>query len=133
MSVIHWIKRRTKSRYAVDKAVGDFERSAWEQNAPRDYDQHKYLAELLSSDNDPADSLDEIAKLLGQWKKTPSCSGWTRDRPAAILPPSERETLALKRICWPASHGRSAHARLSRPRSTLPDVERCPERRLPVS
>lgn len=89
--MIHWIKRRTKFRYADDKGVDDFERSAREQNAPRDYDQHKYLAELLSSDNDPADSLDEIAKLLGQWKIPPSCSGWTLNRPASILPPNERE------------------------------------------
>lgn len=61
----------TSPTLAQQATVDDFERSAREQNAPRDYDQHKYLAELLSSDNDPADSLDEIAKLLGQWKKTP--------------------------------------------------------------
>ncbi|MCB1394019.1 hypothetical protein [Nitrobacter sp.] len=70
MTILNWIKSRTKSRYADDKAVDDFERVARGQNAPLDYDQDKRLAELLSSDEDPADYLDEIAKLMGQSEKT---------------------------------------------------------------
>lgn len=66
MTILSWIKRRTKSRYADDKAVDDFERVARDQNAPLDYDQDKRLAELLSSDEDPAGNFDEVARLLGQ-------------------------------------------------------------------
>lgn len=66
MTILSWIKRRTKSRYADDKTVDDFECVARGQNAPLDYDQDKRLAELLSSDEDPAGNLDEIARLLGR-------------------------------------------------------------------
>ncbi|HRO01641.1 MAG TPA: hypothetical protein PLX43_09130 [Nitrobacter sp.] len=66
MTILNWIQRRTKSRYADDKAVSDFTRVAREQSAPLDYDQDKRLAELLSSDEDPARNIDEIARLLGQ-------------------------------------------------------------------
>ena len=68
MNILSWIKRRTKSRYADDKAVDDFTRVAREQNATLDYDQEKRLSELLSSDEDPAANFDEIAGLLGQDK-----------------------------------------------------------------
>lgn len=68
MTILDRIKRRTKSRYADDKAVDDFARVAREQNAPLDFDRDKRLAELLSSDGDPAANFDEIAKLLGQSK-----------------------------------------------------------------
>jgi hypothetical protein len=61
-------RRRTKSRYADDKPVDDFARVAKEQGLPLDYDDDKRLAELLSSDDDPAGNLEEIAKLLGQPK-----------------------------------------------------------------
>jgi hypothetical protein len=57
-------RRRTKSRYADDKAVDDFARVAKDQGLPLDYDNDKRLAYLLSSDEDPAGNLKEIAKLL---------------------------------------------------------------------
>lgn len=66
MAILKWIRRRTKSRYADDKAVSDFTRVAKGQNLPLDYDD-KRLAELLQSD-DPVGNLEEIAKLLGQSK-----------------------------------------------------------------
>lgn len=60
-------RRRTKSRYADDKAVDDFARVVKEQGLPLDDDDRR-LAELLSSDEDPAVNMDEIAKLLGRSK-----------------------------------------------------------------
>lgn len=71
MTILSWIKRRTKSRYADDKAVDDFSRVARGQGLPLDYDRDKRLAEMLSSDEDPAGNFDEVAKLLGQSGKTP--------------------------------------------------------------
>lgn len=71
MTILSWIKRRTKSRYADDKVVNDFARVAREQNAPLYFDRDKRLAELLSSDDDPAANFDEIAKLLGQSETDP--------------------------------------------------------------
>lgn len=64
MTILNFLRRRTKSRYADDKAVDDFARVAKDQGLYND----KRLAELLSSDEDPVVNMDEIAKLLGQSK-----------------------------------------------------------------
>jgi hypothetical protein len=48
--------------------VKDFTRVAKDQGLPLDYERDKRLAELLSSDGDPAVNFDEIADLLGRDK-----------------------------------------------------------------
>lgn len=65
MTILNWIRRRTKSSYADDRAVDDFARVAKAQGLPLDYGD-KRLADLLSSDDDPSRNMNEIAKLLGQ-------------------------------------------------------------------
>lgn len=64
MTILNWVKRRTKSRYADDKAVDDFAQVAKDQGLPLDYDREGRLADLL--DGDEPEHLEEIAKLLGQ-------------------------------------------------------------------
>lgn len=69
MSVIDWFKRRQSPSA---KAVANFTRVARDQNLPLDYDRDERLAKLLTSDADPAGSLEEIAKLLGQSGNDPT-------------------------------------------------------------
>jgi hypothetical protein len=64
MTILDWIKRRTKSSYADDEAVDEFTRVAKDQELPFDYEQGERLAKLM---DDPG-NLEEIAKLLGQNK-----------------------------------------------------------------
>lgn len=86
MTILNWIKRRTKSRYADDNAVNDFTRVARDQSTPFDYDEDKRLVELLSGDEDPAVNLDEVAGCWGSRKRTPSCSGWIDYNLSTIWP-----------------------------------------------
>lgn len=62
MTILNWIRRRTKSHYADDKTVDDFARVAKSRGAPLDYERSERLTELME---DP-ENLEEIAKLLGQ-------------------------------------------------------------------
>jgi hypothetical protein len=55
--------RRTLSRYASDKAVKDFERVAKSQGLFID---DKRIMELLDNPNPSGETIEELAKLLGQ-------------------------------------------------------------------
>lgn len=71
MQIIDWIKRRTKSRYADDKAVNDFIFVAKDQGLSLD-DRGARLKELLTRDFAPTGAeLIEIANLLGQVPNEP--------------------------------------------------------------
>lgn len=63
MTILRWVRRRTKSRYADDKAVDGFNRVAKDQGLPLDYDEAE-LAKLMDDPN----NIEEIAKLLWQSK-----------------------------------------------------------------
>lgn len=57
-------RRRTISRYASDKAVKDFERVAKQTGLLSDDD--KRIMELLDNPNPTGETIEELAKLMGQ-------------------------------------------------------------------
>lgn len=64
MSIIPFRPRRTLSKYADDKAVKDFERVAKQTGLLSDDD--KRIMELLDNPNPSGETIEELAKLLGQ-------------------------------------------------------------------
>jgi hypothetical protein len=66
MTIIDWLKHN----FTADRAAY-FARPAQDQGLPLDFGNDRRLAELLSSKDDPAGNLDEIARLLGQTPESP--------------------------------------------------------------
>jgi len=63
MSIIPFRPRRTLSRHTSDKAVKDFERVAKSQGLFID---DARILELLSNPNPTGETIEELAKLMGQ-------------------------------------------------------------------